>query len=229
MKIGDPVYSVNPSNGALVQGKIKKIKSNNSKYYTVSNQNGGHVEATGEHPFLISENIQYDKVKDLLAEKNNHVQILNKENQLQSVPIKIEASNKSKKVFDLSIESQFNNFIANNFVVHNKKYIDEPAVITDLKIEKVFSDSVYFSWSVPDAPNEAPTLYTFSIVKETNKSDENAWKEIEVKFENVKIGQRLFYGIGSLEEKTSYLLKIKSKVEGHVYSPYSDNYQFSTK
>jgi hypothetical protein len=228
LKVGDIIYSVNPSTGERIKAVIKKIVSKNSIYYIVNSHMGNVVEATGEHLFLVSEEVKYYQIKELLK-KSKRLQILQND-ALQSTNINITPAKNKKKVYDLTVNSQFKNFIANGFVVHNKSFAELYAEINDFKVDTVFTDSVSFNWTVPDWPGKgAPNTYMISIVNEVDSLNINAWVEYKIDTINLEIGDKVTYGIKLLNQGSYYLAKIRSSVKHTNWSPYSEKINFKTK
>ena len=118
LKIGDEVLSYDYKNKNVITNVITSIDvKDRSKTIQLVLDNGEMLEATKEHPIYEVTKDQYVKIQDL-KEGN---QLLTKEGKNTGIRNKINKRYSKKiKVYNLSVKKPFENYFANNILVHNK-------------------------------------------------------------------------------------------------------------
>ncbi|MCX6749728.1 MAG: Hint domain-containing protein [Candidatus Pacearchaeota archaeon] len=122
LNIGDEVYSLNPlTNGFLKKNIIDKyeIPAKNTLNITFSDKT--NLIVTQEHPFWNPTTKSYKKIKDFkVGDKVLSFKNTNSAKELIITSIEPIPSYEGKPVYNLRVDGEFNNYLANGILVHNK-------------------------------------------------------------------------------------------------------------
>lgn len=118
---GDPVYSFDPETSELVETKVKNCwkTGDDREVYKVKTDNT-YVEVTDNHPIMVSDGelVQYKNIHEIDLKRDKVFQPLS--NIINENIISIDYM-KNDEVWDLEVDHELHNFIANGMVVHNSE------------------------------------------------------------------------------------------------------------
>jgi len=125
LKIGDEVYSYDYNSNKNIISKIKNvIKTGNKERFKVKTEYN-EIILTEDHPILTVDsdnNYSYKNIKEINGEKLIHKFIFdpnNKHNHYQKLDILSIENVGVDEVWDIEVDNELHNFIANGLVVHN--------------------------------------------------------------------------------------------------------------
>jgi hypothetical protein len=129
LAVGDDIFAVNPDSGELVASIVSATRTAKRECVSLSLGNSKLV-VTSDHPLYCPTTKTWAPAGDWILGKRTHVlQVTNQ----GSTPVRVgEVSSFAgiHDVYDLSVEHQFHNFVANDVLVHNKtpprKFCDLP-------------------------------------------------------------------------------------------------------
>ncbi len=121
LAIGDLVFSVDPETGCREATRLVGIRTARRPCLLFTTVDGEQIRATAEHPFLSPETGAYERADAWQSGRLSEVYRHTVDGEL----LRVEVSScvplaGELQVFDLSVSSEFHNFVADGFVVHNK-------------------------------------------------------------------------------------------------------------
>ena len=119
LSVGDHILSINEESGKAESSRISAIRSAQRE---VGLFKIGHhtLSLTSNHPVYDPLTKEYAPAGDWFLEKRAALSIW-KEDRLQSTEVsEVQVDHSMSRVFDLTVESSFHNFVANGILVHNK-------------------------------------------------------------------------------------------------------------
>lgn len=119
LRVGDKVYAVNTETGERVTTAITFIKSATREVGSVS-LNGVKTRMTSDHPVYDPETQSYHPAGDWFLGTRTTLLAADGESFTNAVPEAVSTFDGVEEVFDISVDSEFHNFIADGIVVHNK-------------------------------------------------------------------------------------------------------------
>lgn len=160
LKVGEYVMSYAFDQNVLSPARITGIRQGFGKCIQFRSDSGHTLKVTADHPVYSPETITYRKASSWQFDGLSKVYIV-EQNKLKTAIASIaKIDSKEIRVFDVTVDSPFNNFIANGILVHNKTppiYPTPP--VDDLEVVETDSNSVTLAWTVPGNQNLYPVEY----------------------------------------------------------------------
>lgn len=135
IKIGDYVYSYNKDSGQLELSKVTDFVNNGSQQIWEIESKRAKLRTNFNHPVLVKDcetgEISYIQTNELVP--NKHQMIMPGEDEFFEDIVSVKATKQCEDVYDIRVDSDLHNFIANGCVVHNSPerrvfYIDVGAI-----------------------------------------------------------------------------------------------------
>ena len=121
LRVGDQVYSVDPRTGERHPARITAIREDQKPALAIRTRSGRTVIATAEHPFYVRERGEYVPAGELRKQSVKRLALHDGKDDLGADAIlALEELPGTFRVFDLTVDSRFHNFLADGFLVHNK-------------------------------------------------------------------------------------------------------------
>ena len=120
IEVGDTVFSVDPETGELVATTVTHIKSSERECVELVCGNGDTLVCTSDHPVYDPSAEEYADAGDWVTGEREAVLRVDGE---QVRPHALESAvtySGIREVFDLTVDHDLHNFVANGFLVHNK-------------------------------------------------------------------------------------------------------------
>jgi len=231
LEIGDLVYSANPTSGELQVGRIARIRSGWRRIALLETDRGERIRLTPGHPVLADWGGGYEPVSDLSSPGRSHVAVLH-DGQGTRSEARVRTAAGWRRVYDLTVDSQFRNFIAGGVVLHNKLPPPDdriPAPIQDLAADPVDSASATLTWSAPDGRDGAPDVYSVGVKEDNGSPAYVGWVWTDLQVTPGSVGAGVDHMITDLKPGTAYLAKVRSSYSSYaLWSGDSNVAGFST-
>ena len=164
LAVGDIVYSVNPLTGRRVSARITAVRSAWRSCVRVRLGDGKMLRATPDHPCLCPRTGRYTALGALGAAVRPALAVATMDGAPRPVALLAQADEgQRRRVFDLTVDSPYRNFIANGVVVHNKSDIpDPPGPLQDVVASVVDLSTMQpaaFADVAPTLPEGMPTQW----------------------------------------------------------------------
>ena len=209
LRVGDSVLSVNPTTGVTRVGRISAVSSSWRRASPLSTGKGGVVWTTSNHPVLRDWGSGYETVDELRPRAGIVAHLEGGEPATSEGRYGEEC--RWNRVYDLTVDSQFRNFLVGGVVFHNKTPpIRTTAPIFDLAVSSTGPLSVTLRWSAPGGPSGPPDQYRIAIAVDVAPPLSWSWTEFDVVAGSV--GEHVEYTVGGLLPDTDYLASVTSRV-----------------
>jgi len=150
LKVGDYVMSYAFDQNVLSLARITGIKQGFGKCIQFRSDSGHTLKVTADHPVYSPETMTYIKASSWQFDGLSKVYIVEQNKLKTAIATISKIDSKKIRVFDITVDSPFNNFIANGILVHNKTPpIDHTPPVDDLEVVDTDSSSVTLAWTVP--------------------------------------------------------------------------------
>lgn len=150
LKTGDEVYSYDFSRGILVPAKIANIRRGYDRCIRFKTDSGAGLCVTTDHPIYSPETRTYEKALKWISAELSEFYMLEQNKTVKANVTLLPIGSEKVKVFDISVDSPFGNFIANGILVHNKTPpLEVTPPVDDLEIVGTDSGAVTLAWTVP--------------------------------------------------------------------------------
>ncbi len=160
LKIGDMVFSYDLSRNIPVPAKIVSVRPGYGKCIGFDTDSGRRINVTAEHPIYSPETGGYEKASKWRSAELTAFLTLDRNRPKTAAVTTLEVSSKEIRVFDLTVDSPFNNFFADGILVHNKTPpLDITPPVNDLDVVETDSNSVTLAWTVPGNSEIYPAEY----------------------------------------------------------------------
>jgi hypothetical protein len=127
-----------------------------------------------------------------------------------------------KKVYDLTVTSEFHNFFANSILVHNKSPdLMEPASIDDLEVVASTDVSLSLRWTAPRRRREPPIVYDVIYGLNPHPFQEEA---VQVPEPGSPAGETESYTLGGLTPDSLYFLAVRARHEDSDHWSFVPNF-----
>lgn len=124
LRVGDVIWAVDPRTGERVATPIVAIRSATRECLALELPDGTSLVCTPDHPIYVAEQRRFLPAVSFMEGKAEQV-LQVEEHGVKAVRVRaVHADAGLHRVFDLTVESELHDFVANGVLVHNKS--DDP-------------------------------------------------------------------------------------------------------
>jgi hypothetical protein len=170
LRIGDEIWAVDPKTGERVATRIVAIKTATRECLALELQGGGALVCTPDHPVYAAESSTFVPAVSFLEGKARQILRVDEEGaRVQDVRV-VRANVGLRRVFDLTVESEHHDFVADGVLVHNKSDPNECGPYPDC-IASTSGDTSTSEESTDEASTSADSGTESSGTDDTGSSD----------------------------------------------------------
>ncbi len=160
LKVGDYVMSYAFGQNILLQARIVGIKQGFGKCIQFRSDSGHTLKVTADHLVYSPETKTYKKASSWQFDGLSKVYIIEQNKLKIAIATISKIDSKEIRVFDITVDSPFSNFIANGILVHNKTPpLNATPPVNDLEVVDTDSNSITLAWTVPGNAEINPIEY----------------------------------------------------------------------
>ncbi len=173
LKVGDYIMSYAFDQNILSPARITGIKQGFGKCIQFRSDSGHTLKVTADHPVYSPETMTYKKASSWQFDGLSKVCVFEQDKLKTAIATISRIDSEEIRVFDITVASPFNNFIANGILVHNKSLPpDDTPPVDDLEVVDTDSNSVTLAWTVPGNQNLYPVEYDLRYLDREWQADD---------------------------------------------------------
>ena len=165
LRVGDHVWSVDPASGERVDAQVIAVRSARKPCLELRASDGRVLRATAEHPIYDAESRAYVPLGEWQVDVSRRALLSLGDRQVEAASVSVKSSTRVRRVYDLTVDSRFHNFVAERFLVHNKTG-NQPGRVHDLRVVEVGDTFAIVSCTIPSGAQGPPDRFVFRFQAE---------------------------------------------------------------